>query len=385
MRVAYLGSRHPGSNYSGIECVLSAMLSRLAARGNEITVFSAPLPGKAALPAMWNGIEVVAVGALNGKHTETISRTALSLLPALRGRFDVVHFTHQGPGVFAPLTRLLGIPSVVSMAGLDWQRAKWGWGARLALRGAERLAIAHASEIITLSRGIQSYFEKSYGRQTVYIPNGLERREMPPDAALSGIGVGPDRYVLFAGRLVPEKGVHELIEAWNGVATDMKLVVAGGGRYDDGYVRSLHERANPERVIFTGHVEGETLAALFGHCFLFVLPSHVEGQSVALLEALGYGRATLVSSIPENTDVVGEHGFTFPVADVAALRARLQQLAAAPDAVRAVRERVRASDAWASWDDVARMHEEVYASVVRRRVRRHGPAGTHDVAATGAG
>ena len=65
-----------------------------------------------------------------------------------------------------------------------------------------------------------------------------------------------------------------------------------------------------------------------------VLPSYVEGQSLALLEAIGYGRAS-VSDIPENTEVVRENGFVFPVGNVAALRDTLQKLVDRPSFVQA--------------------------------------------------
>jgi glycosyltransferase involved in cell wall biosynthesis len=160
------------------------------------------------------------------------------------------------------------------------------------------------------------------------------------------------------------------------VETDKKLVVAGGGPADDPYVRSLHAAADPAKVVFTGHVKGEALAQLFGHAYAFVLPSHLEGQSVALLEALGAGRAVLVSDIPENLEAIEAGGFTFRVGDVADLRSKLAWLVANPDAVRAMEAQVvEAVRAWPDWKEVALRHEAAYAEAIAlRHAARRRPA-----------
>jgi glycosyltransferase involved in cell wall biosynthesis len=368
MRIAVLGSRHILSGYSGIEQVLKNTLPHLVARGHEVTVFGGPPPAAGA-GAEWKGVRSVAIRGLRGKHAETLSRTALAIPRVLGGGFDVAVFTHQGPGLFSPVARLAGAASVVMVPGLDWQRAKWGKLASGAIRTAERVAVRWADGILVLSPRIGRYFAATYGRQTTYVPNGIEPTPPPASAeALAAFGVRPRGYVLFAARLVPEKACHELIAAWNGVETELKLVVAGGGAADDPYVRALHAAADPAKVVFTGHVKGPALAQLFGHAYAFVLPSHLEGQSVALLEALGAGRAVLVSDIPENLEAIEAGGFSFRVGDVAHLRSSLDWLVANPDAVRAMEAQVaRAIRAWPDWQEVALRHEAAYAEAVALR------------------
>lgn len=368
-RIAIVGSRHILSNYGGIERSLAAMLPHLVARGHAVTVFGGPMPGqRAGTRECWQGIENVAVPTINGKYTETLTRSTLSVLLAAQRRFDVVHFQHQGPAILSPAARLLGMPSVLTVAGLDWQRAKWNAGARAAIRLSEMAAVDWADSIVVLSEKLRRYFAKTYRKTTVRIPLGIDR--MPPPAQADVIeahGLTRGGYVLFAARLVPEKGCHDLIEAWNQLATDMVLVVAGAGRYNDYYVSSLHAMADPAKVRFLGHQEGDALLQLFAHCHLFVLPSYIEGLSVALLEALAFGRPVLASDIPENVEVVDGIGATFAVGNVASLRATLAALVADPSAVRAMEDRVAAAlDNFWTWDDVAGAYENVYASVIRR-------------------
>lgn len=366
MRIAVLGPRHILSGYSGIEQVLKKTLPHLVARGHEVTVFGGP--PAAGDVADWKGVRSVAIRGLRGKHAETLSRSVLAIPRVLRGGFDVAVFTHQGPGILSPVARLAGAAAVVMVPGLDWQRAKWGPLARGAIRAAERVAVRAADGIVVLSPRIGRYFAATYGRQTTYIPNGIEPAPPASAEALGAFGVRPGGYLLFAARLVPEKACHELIEAWSEVATDRKLVVAGGGAADDPYVRALRAAADPAKVVFAGHVTGPALAQLFGHAYAFVLPSHLEGQSVALLEALGAGRAVLVSDIPENLEAIEAGGFTFRVGDVADLRDRLAWLVANPEAVRAMEARVaRAVRSWPDWHAVALRHEAAYAEAVARR------------------
>ena len=184
---------------------------------------------------------------------------------------------------------------------LDWNRAKWPLPARMALKAAEKSIGTFANDITVVSRELGTYFQDTYSRDTVYTPNGVVIRSGAADPSILGeMGLEKAQYVLFASRLVPEKGAHELIEAFTRLDSDMRLVVAGGGRYDQDYVDLLKALDPGGRCVFTGHLTGERLEAVFKGTYLYVLPSHMEGLSISLLEAMGYGCAVLVSDIPEN-------------------------------------------------------------------------------------
>ncbi|WP_431858572.1 glycosyltransferase family 4 protein [Azospirillum sp.] len=367
MKIAIIGSRGMHASYGGIERVLCELCPRLAALGHEVHVFSeagCPLPDKPA-----PGVHIVKVRGLPGKYTETLSRSALSLAIALTQRFDVINLVAIGPGALSFIPRLAGKPTVVSVHGLDWRRDKWPWIARVLLRSAERMIVLAADEITVVSRQLETHFAQAHGRAVVHIPNGLNRRDVHPDQeCLDDFGLEAGRYVLFASRLVAEKGAHELIEAFNGVDTDMKLVIAGGTRYDQRYAARLRALDTTGRCIFTGHVTGRSLDALFAGAYFYALPSHLEGLSLSLLEAVGFGKATLVSDIPENIEVVGEHGLTFPVGRVDLLRDRLQQLIDHPQLVEDIAARVRtAVPRHYAWDTLARRYAQTFEDLVARR------------------
>jgi len=370
MRIAYIGSRHPLSHYSGVERRLSRLAPALAQRGHQVIIFGSRLADRVKAATSIGGVEFVEVPAVAGKHLETLSRSVIALALSFRKRFDAIHFTHQGPGILIPAAKVAGIPCVVTAAGLDWQRAKWGRFAKAVIRSAERTAVHFADEIIVQSKAHQAYFSNTYRRVTIRIPNGMDAKRWPSEIdEIARLGLAPDEYVLFAARLVPEKACHELIEAWNALQSGKKLVVAGAGAYNDGYVNSLKRIANPHKVIFAGHVGGALLEQLFAHCYLFVLPSHLEGMSTALLDALAYGRAALVSDIPENLEVIEENGFSFRRGDVVNLRATLAGLLTDEARVHAMAAKVaRAAAGKSSWEQVAAQHEAIYEGLARHRI-----------------
>lgn len=358
LRIAVIGSRGVGSNYGGIERVLDELCPRLAALGHEIDVYSrSDVNFKDC-----GGVRAIRIPAFGGKHFETISRSVISLLRAT-GRYDLIHFHAIGPGVLSALTRLFGQKSLVTIHGLDHQRDKWGASARFFLYLSERALVANADEISVVSEGLRRYFVERYDAATTFIPNGLPRtKRVVAGAFLARHNLKSSGYFLFASRLTPEKGCHDLIAAFNRLDTEFKLVIAGASS-DHNYVASLRAKATPGKVIFVGHQTGDDLAELFSNAYVFVLPSYIEGMSMALLEAQAFGIPALVSDIPENRTVVQDFGFYFPAQDVAALNRALEELIADTELVASAARRLKTFRR-PDWDAVAQSYDKLYRSAV---------------------
>lgn len=367
MKIAIIGSRGITNNYGGIERVLVQLCPRIAALGHEVHVYGSQQDSGAVLP---DGVRLVQTPALGGKYTETLSRSFAATLGALAGKYDVINLVAVGPGILSPLPRIAGTPVVVSIHGLDWARDKWPLPARIALKMAERTIVQAADEITVVSEQLVRYFRETYRCDVFHTPNGVDIRQGPADAALlAEMGLEPEGYVLFASRLVKEKAAHELIASFNRVKTDKKLVIAGGDRYDREYVETLRRIDTTQRCVFVGHLDNKRLEHVFKGAALYVLPSHLEGFSLSLLEALGYGKAILVSDISENVEAVGEAAAKFPVGDIAALACSIEGLLANA----ALREALgrRAHDRAAhlfSWDFVTQRYLEAYSSAGLRRL-----------------
>lgn len=341
MKIAFIGHKRIPSREGGIEIVVEELTTRMAALGHKVVVYSrkghnvagsefdneSNTSGK---PYMYKGVRVVPVTTIDVKGLAALSSSFFATLKAIKDRPDVIHYHAEGPCVPLRLAHWAGIRTVATIHGLDWQRAKWGRFASMYLKLGERTAAKCADEVIVLSHGVQEYFRDTYGRETRFIPNGIERSEsVPANEITRKYGLVKDGYVLFLGRIVPEKGVHYLIEAFKQLDTDKKLVIAGGSSDSAEYYEQIQSAAATDpRIVLTGFIEGQELAELYSNAYIYVLPSDLEGMPMSLLEAMSYGNCCLTSDIPECAEVVEDHAVTFHKSDIADLTAKLSDLLA---------------------------------------------------------
>ena len=363
LKIAFIGARGVGGTYSGIETYYEEVGSRLAARGHEVTAYCRTYftPGT----ELYRGIRVRRLPSLRSKHLETLSHSVLSTFDALFRDYDIVQFHALGSAPLSILPRVFGKKTVVSVRGLDWQREKWGRFARWVLRTGEWASVRFPSGTTVVSGTLRDHYRRNQGRETTVIRNAVEPAEPRSIDRIAAYGLTGDDYLLYAGRISPEKGIHTLLEALRPLPRTKKLVLAGGSSYSDAYIRDVKEKAWDE-VLFLGKVDHETIEELLSNCYAFVLPSTIEGLSIALLEAMSSGACILSSSIPENLEVVGESALLFPPEDVEALRDRLRAILESPELVQHHRELVgeRAHD-WPDWDGVTDLTEEYYLRLAR--------------------
>jgi len=335
MRIAMLGHKRIPSREGGVEVVVEELAVRMVERGHEVTVYNRSghhVSGRefdGEKLKTYKGIRLKSVPTINIKGIAAMTASLFASVFAAFGRYDVVHFHTEGPCATLWLPRLLGKRCVVTVHGLDHQRVKWGKLAKAYIMLGEKCAARYADEIIVLSRGVQEYFRETYARETKLIPNGVT--PVTPRAAdliRREFGLEKDSYILYLGRITPEKGIHYLIEAYKGLRTDKKLVIAGGSSDSDGYFAELKAMAEGnDGIVFTGFVQGQRLEELYSNAYLYVLPSDLEGMPLSLLEAMSYGNCCVVSDIPECRDVVEKAGITFPQGEAAQLANCLQKLA----------------------------------------------------------
>ena len=358
LRIAFIGGRGVISKYSGIETYYEEAGKQLTDMGHPVTAycrtyFTPPI-------AEHNGMRVVRLPTFRSKHLETLVHTFLSTFHVLVQPCDIVHYHALGPALFSFIPRLGGKKTVVTVQGLDWQRKKWGRLASAVLRIGEYAAVRLPTQTVVVSRTLRQHYWDRHRAETRYVPNGgLLRERRAPDRILQW-GLQPQRYILFLGRFSPEKGCHLLLEAYERLDTDIKLVLAGASSFCPEYARDLKTHAS-ERIKILNSVSGETLDELLTNAMLFVLPSDLEGLSLALLDAMGAGVCVLASDIPENREAVEDAGFTFRRGDSTDLAERLRFLIANP-AVReaagaAAKRRIREQY---QWSEVARQMEQTY-------------------------
>lgn len=321
------------SRSGGVEVTVEALAVRMAEAGHRVTVYNrGKNPDSKA--KFHKGVRIRSVPVIEKQGIAAVMGSFLGTLHAVFCGFDCIHYHAEGPAAFVWIPKLLGIRTVVTIHGLNWQSKKWGRFASWYLRQGEKAAARFADEVVVLSHAMEQYFLDTYGRRTVYIPNGVEPpRIRPADEIQTRWGLEKDNYILYLGRVVPGKGLDTLVKAYRNVNTDKKLVIAGGTETDE-YITQLREWADhDERLIFTGFVQGQPLEELYSNCFLYCLPSEQEGMPISLLEAMGHHGCCVSSDIPECTEVLREYGYTFPNKDAAALRRLLQTLCDQPELV----------------------------------------------------
>ncbi|OGV43818.1 MAG: hypothetical protein A2X46_08845 [Lentisphaerae bacterium GWF2_57_35] len=355
--------------FSGVERAVEEISVRLAARGHEVSVVCR---GRYNLGGenLYRGVRLKNLPAIYTKHLEAISHTALGAVEAMRG-YDIVHFHATGPCLFSFLPRCSGRGVVATVHGLDWQREKWKGFAKMVLKAGAWASGRFPHRTIVVSRVLRQYYADAYGRPTTYIPNGIAPVVKKPLDRLGRFGVRPDHYILFLSRLVPEKGCHLLIRAFQKVQTDMKLLMVGGGSYTANYVESLRKMAASDpRIIFAGALYGDDKAEAFSNARFMVLPSTLEGMPIVLLEAMNYECPVLCSNIPANLDVVeaggGQSSYaqTFECGSENDLVQQLKSMVESDFSLKETAARARQYVAREySWDRVTDLTEEVYFSV----------------------
>lgn len=330
-KIAMIGHKRIPTREGGVEVVVEKLAAGMVKRGIRVDAYNRKdkFGREYKQPSEFEGIRIIRVPTFKMSALNAFVYSVLASFRALFGGYDCIHYHAEGPCAMLWLPKLFGIRTVATIHGLDWQRAKWGGFSAWYLKLGEKTAAKLADELIVLSENNKKYFKDTYGRDTHFIPNGAEKREgdFSPKEITEKFGLNGDDYILFLARIVPEKGLHYLIDAYKEIDTDKKLVIAGGLDGGGEYVERIkNSAAEDERIILADFVCGRTLEELFKNCSLYVLPSDIEGMAMSLLEAISFGAPCLVSDIPENLEVVGGIMPSFKKGDRESLKSELSRI-----------------------------------------------------------
>lgn len=336
INICMLGHKRIPSREGGVELVVEELASNMVKNGFSVTCFNRKghhvsgntFDNNEVNNHEYKGIILKTVFAIDFKGLAAITSAFFGSVEAAFGRYDIIHYHAEGPCLFMWIPKLFGKKCVATIHGLDHQRAKWGRLARFCILLGEKVAVKYADEIIVLSNSAKVYFKETYNRDTVVIPNGVNSVEaIPANTIKTKYNLEKDSFILFLGRIVPEKGITYLIDAFSKVQTQKKLVISGGSSDSEDFFNSVRSRgASDKRIIFTGFVQGQELAELYSNAYLYVLPSDLEGMPLSLLEAMSYGNCCLTSDIAECTEVTEDKAFYFKKSNVQELICKLQYL-----------------------------------------------------------
>ena len=370
LKVAMIGHKRIPSREGGVEIVVEELSTRMVKKGIKVTCYNRK--GKHALDKSqkvnhikeYKGVKLKSVLTIDVKGLAAMTSSFFGAIKILFSKNNIVHFHAEGPCAMIPIIKFFSKKKIiVTIHGLDWQRAKWGGFATKYIKFGEKMAAKYADEIIVLSENVKKYFKDTYNRETNFIPNGVNKPEIKDANIIKDkINLAKDSYILFLGRLVPEKGIHYLIEAYNKINTNKKLVIAGGSSDTDTYFNELKEKSKDNKnIIFTGFVQGEELEELYSNAYIYVLPSDLEGMPLSLLEAMSYKNCCLTSDIPECKTVMDNNGVTFKKSDVNDLKEKLQYLVDNVDKVNKYKSEAQEYILKKyNWDDVVDKTIELY-------------------------
>jgi glycosyltransferase involved in cell wall biosynthesis len=378
LRIAYIGQRGVPATIGGVEHHVEEIGWRLAARGHAVTVYTRSNYTSERV-AEYRGMRVRYVPTAASKHLEALVASGLSTLAAMspgKGGADIIHYHAIGPSIFSPVPRMLTRRRVVmTVHGLDYERDKWGGGARAAIRTAGWMSAHVPHATITVARNLAELYRQQYRTEAHYIPNGVgDPVVRRPHIISERWGLKGGDYLLFLGRLVPEKAPDLLVSAFKDLDTDTRLVIAGGSSFTDDYVRRLEELAGADpRVIMAGPVYGEVRDELYSNAAAFVNPSKVEGLPITLLEAASYRLPLVASDIPAHVEVIGHDGpggHLFRKGDKEALSATLARVLSAlvseRHAAGTIGDRIVGEY---NWDAVADATEALYERILTSPAR----------------
>jgi glycosyltransferase involved in cell wall biosynthesis len=376
MKIAFIGQKGIPTIAGGVEKHVEQLSVKLAVMGHKVFVYVRNNYTDKNLKE-YKGVHLIHLPSVSSKNLDAITHTFLATVHALFQGYDVIHYQAIGPSSLSFLVKIFN-PKTALVATFhcqDYFHQKWSWLAKKYLHFGEYMTCKVPDRTIAVGKNLTEYAEKKYEKKIYYIPNGADVTINQNTQVLSRWGIRDKGYILFAGRLIRHKGAHYLIEAFKNLENtsklpnNFKLVIVGDGFHTDEYVKYLHSISKDrENIIFTKNQTGSALEQLFSHAYLFVQPSESEGLSIALLEAMGYGRAVLVSDIPENVEVIGEIGHTFKSRNVADLENKLSYLLNNPEKVAAAG---KYSQDWIaknySWDSIAKKTAQLYRELIEKK------------------
>ncbi len=308
MKITVVGTRGIPDVQGGVETHCQELYPRLVKLGCEVTLLTrTPYVSKQNRKSSFKDVNLVHVYAPRKKFLEAITHTFIGILYCKLHPTNILHVHAIGPALLVPFARLLGIRTVITHHGPDYDRQKWGKAAKFTLRLGESMGVRFANKIITISQVIADLIRNKYGHRDVsIIHNGVTRVTPAKETDyLESLGLTKNRYTIAVGRFVEEKGFHDLIKVFSEQKhIDTTLVLIGDADHESTYSKYLKKNASSKNnIILTGFIKGEKLHQLFSHARLFVLPSYHEGLPIVLLEAMSYNLPLLVSDIPANLEV----------------------------------------------------------------------------------
>lgn len=365
MKIVVTGTRGIPNIMGGVETHCEELFPRIAAQGHDVTVIRRRSYVHDTLTE-WKGVKLLDVETPKKKSFEAIIHTFRAINLAKRLGADILHIHAIGPALLVPYAKILGMKVVFTHHGPDYDRDKWGFAAKTILKLGEWMGCKFADHVIVISNVIKNLIAERCGRtkDVHLIYNGVPEPEICDyPEYFEELGIEKGKYILGMCRFVPEKHLHDLVEAFSSIRrlpSDIKLVLAGDTDFEDDYSRGLKQKARENNIILTGFIRGKKLHSLLTNALCYSLPSSHEGLPIALLEAMSYRLPVITSAIPANLEVGLDTSCYHEVGDVAALASKLEAIVSQP------LQRIDYDMSKYNWDVIADQVSAIYNSLQKQ-------------------
>jgi glycosyltransferase involved in cell wall biosynthesis len=365
MKIAILGTRGIPANYGGFETFAEECAVRLAARGHDVTVYCRSHYIPKSLRS-YRGVRLVVLPTLEGKYTDTVIHTLFSMIHALFRRYEVILICNAANSIYAWMPRMLGIPVIVNVDGIERLRRKWNLLGRTYYHFCEYLSTWFPNTIITDARVIERYYLEKYGAASAFIPYGAVTDKPEGQETLKTLEITIGEYFLYVSRLEPENNAHLVVGAFEEVRTSKRLVIVGDAPYSQDYIRKV-KSTRDRRILFPGAIYGLGYRQLQANAFCYIHATEVGGTHPALLEAMGQGNLIIANGTPENREVLGNAGISYRENDIKDLARRMQEVVDCPEKYAALKRAAleRAHSAY-SWEAVVAEYERLFVRLVNK-------------------
>jgi glycosyltransferase involved in cell wall biosynthesis len=319
VRIAILGTRGIPANYGGFETFAEELATRLASRGHEVIVYCRERHSFDS----YRGVRLVSLPTIHHKYLDTLAHTFASTLHLITHRAEVALYCNAANALFTILPRILGIPVALNVDGIERKRRKWNTFARGWYRGSEYLSTILPNKFVTDAEAIRVYYKETYNKDSLFIPYGADATRAETQGIVQELGLEPCRYFLYVSRMEPENRALEVRQAFEKVATTMKLALVGDAPHAREYIQRVRATED-SRIVIPGAIYGHGYRELGSWCFAYIHATEVGGTHPALIEAMARGNLVIYLETPENSEVCGDAGL--PYRDEAELAARIVEV-----------------------------------------------------------
>jgi glycosyltransferase involved in cell wall biosynthesis len=366
MKVAIVGVKNIPGKYGGFETCVDETSRLLVKKGVDVTVYCRKEFAEERLND-YQGVKIKYVSSIKSKNISNLSATLMSALKIFFTDVKIVHIYTAGNAILIPLFRLFGRKCIISVDAIEWRRKKWGRFAAWFLRLSEKLSVLFASAVISDSKVITRYYMDNYGRNVHTIAYGANVKPYLGSSSLQKYNLLRKKYFLFVAIFRPEKNVDFLIKAFNKADTkDFILAVIGDEPNNPQYVKYILS-LKTEKIFLLGRIYGRAYEEISQNAYCYVSASEIEGTSPALVAAMGYGSAVLVSNLDENLETIEDAGFSFEKNNIEDLVNKIEYLVNNPkmadESGKRLRERAEKIYSWSKvTDDLIDLYKQVQNS-----------------------